>query len=281
MSRSTRCFSAAMVGLTLLATLLVTAPPGAASRSVSQAYTVPSNGVLKLTGSRLRPRPRDVAVRRTRGCAAGPHPPADPSLLLPGHDALPPRRHDAGADHGRHRQRRPRRAGQRPAGPEDGRQPVVPPADSGQDHDVAAAHSRRQHRPRLLQRQLAHLQAQRQDTERCLRVRPPRPRHTARRRHHPRLPRRAAAGRPEHDQRAALGPVREGRHPARDADLLGARGRACAGRRGAHVRLLRQGRAPHPQLLHLRHHLVPGVRRAGRRGLRAATRPSPRPSTRC
>ena len=34
----------------MLATLLVTAPPGAASRTVSQSYTVPSNGVLKLTG---------------------------------------------------------------------------------------------------------------------------------------------------------------------------------------------------------------------------------------
>ena len=50
MSRSTRCFSAAIVGLTTLATLLITAPPGAASRAVSQSYTVPSNGVLKLTG---------------------------------------------------------------------------------------------------------------------------------------------------------------------------------------------------------------------------------------
>ena len=34
----------------MLATLLVAAPPGAASRTVSQAYTVPGNGVLKLTG---------------------------------------------------------------------------------------------------------------------------------------------------------------------------------------------------------------------------------------
>ena len=34
----------------MLATLLVAAPPGAASRTVSQAYTVPANGVLKLTG---------------------------------------------------------------------------------------------------------------------------------------------------------------------------------------------------------------------------------------
>ena len=122
--------------------------------------------------SRLRPRPRDVAVRRPRGCAAGTHPPADPRLLLPGHGGLLHRPHDPGADHGRHRQRRPRRAGQRPAGPEDGRQPVVPPADTGQDDDVAAADGRRQHGPGLLQRQLAHLQARRQGTERCRRVLP-------------------------------------------------------------------------------------------------------------
>ena len=34
----------------MLAMLLVAAPPGVASRNVSQSYTVPSNGVLKLTG---------------------------------------------------------------------------------------------------------------------------------------------------------------------------------------------------------------------------------------
>ncbi len=50
MSRSTRCFSAAALGLTVLATLLVASSPVSASRTVSQAYAVPSNGVLKLTG---------------------------------------------------------------------------------------------------------------------------------------------------------------------------------------------------------------------------------------
>ena len=39
-----------MVGLTTLITLLVAAPPGSASRTVSQSYSVPSNGVLRLTG---------------------------------------------------------------------------------------------------------------------------------------------------------------------------------------------------------------------------------------
>ena len=34
----------------VLATVLVAAPPGTASRNVSQAYTVPSDGVLRLTG---------------------------------------------------------------------------------------------------------------------------------------------------------------------------------------------------------------------------------------
>ena len=103
----------------------------------------------------------------------------------------------------------------------------------------------------------------------------------ARRRHHPRLPRRAAAERPEHGQRAQHGRLREGRRPARDAGLLGARGRARAGRRRPHVRRLRPGRAPHPQLPDLRHHLVPGLRRRGRRGLRAATPLSTPPRTRC
>ena len=34
----------------MLATMLVTAPPGQASRTVSESYVVPANGVLKLTG---------------------------------------------------------------------------------------------------------------------------------------------------------------------------------------------------------------------------------------
>ena len=265
----------------MLATLLITAPPGVASRAVSQAYTVPSNGVLKLTGHGYG-HGHGMSQYGARGAAqAGAHPPADPCLLLPGHGGLLHRPHDPGADHGRHRQRRPRRARQRPAGPEDGRQPVVPPADTGQDDDVAAADSRRQHGPGLLQRQLAHLQARRQDLQRCLRVLPPRQRHPSRRRHHPRLPRRAAAGRLEHDQRAAAGRLREGRRPARDADLVGDRGRARTGRRGTHVRRLRPGRALHPQLSHLRHHLVPGVRRAGRRGLPRQRRRRRDRRTRC
>src|SRR5688572_31808702 len=50
MSRSARRRSVAIVGLAMLATLLVAAPPGTASRNVSESYTVPSNGVLRLTG---------------------------------------------------------------------------------------------------------------------------------------------------------------------------------------------------------------------------------------
>ena len=58
--------------------------------------------------ARLRPRPRDVAVRRPGRRAPGAHPPADPRLLLPGHDARARATgHDPGADHRRHRQRRP------------------------------------------------------------------------------------------------------------------------------------------------------------------------------
>ncbi|WP_051277307.1 SpoIID/LytB domain-containing protein [Marmoricola sp. URHB0036] len=50
MSRSARLVPAATAGLALLATLLVVAPPGQASRTVSEAYTVPASGKLALTG---------------------------------------------------------------------------------------------------------------------------------------------------------------------------------------------------------------------------------------
>jgi stage II sporulation protein D len=50
MSRSARIFPVATAGLAMLATLLVVAPPGQASRTVSEAYTVPANGKLALTG---------------------------------------------------------------------------------------------------------------------------------------------------------------------------------------------------------------------------------------
>ena len=50
MSRSARLVPAATAGLALLASLLVIAPPGQASRTVSEAYTVPASGKLALTG---------------------------------------------------------------------------------------------------------------------------------------------------------------------------------------------------------------------------------------
>src|SRR6478735_2051168 len=50
MSRSARLLPAATAGLALLATLLVITPPGQASRTVSEAYTVPASGTLALTG---------------------------------------------------------------------------------------------------------------------------------------------------------------------------------------------------------------------------------------
>jgi stage II sporulation protein D len=50
MSRSVRLLPAATAGLAMVATLLVVAPPGEASRTVSEAYTVPGNGKVAITG---------------------------------------------------------------------------------------------------------------------------------------------------------------------------------------------------------------------------------------
>ena len=50
MSRTVRRVPAATVGLALLATLLVSAPPSDASRTVSETYRVPASGTLKLKG---------------------------------------------------------------------------------------------------------------------------------------------------------------------------------------------------------------------------------------
>src|SRR4051794_622493 len=50
MSRFLRRGRVAALGLAVLATMLVTAAPGQASRSVSESYPVPANGVLQLTG---------------------------------------------------------------------------------------------------------------------------------------------------------------------------------------------------------------------------------------
>jgi hypothetical protein len=50
MSRSARLLPAATAGLAMLATLLVIAPPGQASKTVSEVYNVPANGKLALTG---------------------------------------------------------------------------------------------------------------------------------------------------------------------------------------------------------------------------------------
>src|SRR5690242_3902132 len=50
MSRSARLLPAATAGLAMVATLLVAAPPGEASRTVNEVYAVPATGRLALTG---------------------------------------------------------------------------------------------------------------------------------------------------------------------------------------------------------------------------------------
>ena len=265
----------------MLATLLVAAPPGAASRTVSQAYTVPSNGVLKLTGHGYG-HGHGMSQYGARGAARqGLTHRQILAFYYPG---------TAVSSIGRTIR-------------------VLITADTDNDVRVVPASGLRVRKmggsPSYLLPTPARTTTWRLRTVGGKTVldyyngswhtyKPggkalsgahefyrPGTRHPARRRHHPRLPRRAAAGRLEHDQRAAAGRLREGRRPARDADLLGDRGRARTGRRRTHVRRLRPGRAPHPQLPHLRHHLVPGVRRAGCRGLPRQRRRRRHRRTRC
>jgi stage II sporulation protein D len=50
MSRTARLLTVSTAGLAMLATLLVVAPPGQASKTVSEVYNVPASGKLALTG---------------------------------------------------------------------------------------------------------------------------------------------------------------------------------------------------------------------------------------
>ena len=111
-------------------------------------------------GPRLRPRPRDVAVRR-RGCRARrARLPADHRLLLPQREVGQGAQADRGADHRRH-QRRPRGHGAtRPAAARRGREhdhPAARPLRPRRD-EVADPRRRRRARPGLVvQRPLAPL----------------------------------------------------------------------------------------------------------------------------
>ena len=235
----------------MLATLLVAAPPGAASRTVSQAYTVPANGVLKLTGHGYG-HGHGMSQYGARGAARqGLTHRQILAFYYPGTTVA-----TAG-----------------------GTIRVLITADTDNDVRVVPASGLRVREvggsPSYTLPTPARTTTWRLRTVGGKTVldyyngswhayRPggkaltgdaefhrPGTRDPARRRHHARLPRRAAAERLEHHQRAAPGRLREGRRPPRDADLLGDRGRARAGRCGTHVRRLRPGRAPHPQLPHL------------------------------
>ena len=266
----------------MLATLLVAAPPGAASRTVSQTYTVPSNGVLKLTGhgyghghgmsqyGAQGAAKQGLTYRQilafyypgtTLATASGPirvliTADTDNDVRVVPASGLRVREVGSGTSYvlpTPASDERPGGCGQSAA-----RRCWTTTTAAGTPTGPAARRSavtRSSTAPAASTLRVA-------GTTRAYRG-------------------VDAADRLEHRQRAEHGRLRQGRRPARDADLLGDRGRAVAGRRRAHVRRLGARRAPDPQLPDLRHHLVPGVRRGGLPRTRAATTPSSRPRSRC
>ncbi len=238
---------------------------------------------------RLRARPRDVAVRRPGGRQAGPDLPADHRLLLPGHLVVGGRGQGAGPDQRGHHLRR--RGARRPrAAAARHRQRPTYQLHDARRRDPLADRGRRgqQERRRLPHRHVAPLEARRPahpGRERAVRrAHPAHPRDPVRQQDLPRLaalgdpgPRRQGA---RHRERAVHGRLRARRDPHRDARVLAARGGQGAGGRGPHLRHLVAQPVPHALLPDLRHLLLPGVRRPGCRGRRAATRPSPPPRAR-
>ena len=212
---------------------------------------------------RLGPRPRHVAVRRPGSGHAGRGLEADPRLLLPGHPAGPSPRPDQGA-----------------ASPPTSRTSWSTPATGcGSAADRAARPScLAKVRPRATRWRIlpkgtrsvvpfkvpaaaagqkwtsfpgaAEFTAGNQPM--TLRL----PQHEYRA-----LPRRAALGREAHGQRAAARPLRAGRRPARGPGLVAGRGGPRPGGGGAHLCGVR-ARARDVVLRHLRHQLLPGLRRS-------------------
>ena len=262
MSRSVRRLPAATAGLAMLASLLVVAAPGQASRTVSETYTVPANGNLQLTGHGYG-HGHGMSQYGAQGAAlqgltyqqilAFYYP---GTTLATGTGAM---RVLISADTDNDVRVRP---GQRAEGAPGEQRRGVHPAGDRRRHDLAPAdHREWGHGARLREERLARLQARRQAVGRSLRVLPRRHPDAPCRRRHPDLPRRPAPRQQGHGQRAQPRPVRPGSRAARDADLLAAGRRARAGRRRADVRRVRPRRPPDPPLRHLRHHVLPGLRR--------------------
>ena len=142
MSRSARLLPAATAGLALLATLLVVAPPGQASRTVSEAYTVPASGKLALTGHGFG-HGHGMSQYGAQGAALkGLTYQQIVAFYYPGTALGHATGNDPGADHRRHRQRRARAAGQRARRAPGGQRRVVHPARDRRHEDLAAAHRR-------------------------------------------------------------------------------------------------------------------------------------------
>ena len=233
-------------------------PPGAGVPDGLGGLHGPGERQARPDRARLRARPRDVAVRRPGSRPQGADLPADPGLLLPGHGARQRDRFDPGADHrptptttcgccrpagspyARRavRRRTPsRRTSARPPG---GWWPRAPtpwcstPTAAGTNWKTLAGDAEFFGPASLTLRVAGTTRAYRG----ALRLQ-----------------------QQQHRQRARPRRLRAGRDPARDADLVAARGRARPGRRGPDLRRLRPQRPPDPLLRHLRHHVLPGLRR--------------------
>ena len=234
----------------MLATLLVAAPPGQASRTVSRGlHGARRTACCKLTGHGYG-HGHGMSQYGAQGAALqGLTHRQILAFYYPGTTLGTATGHDPGADHGRHRQRRPGAC--RPAACGCARWAAArrtpcrrPPASTTWRLRTVSG----KHGPRLRQRHLAHLQARRQGAA------PATPSSTAPARVDPARRRARRGPTAARCGSAAANTVnvlehrrlRQGRGPARDADLVGARRRARAGRRRAHVRRLRPRRAPAP-----------------------------------
>ena len=211
---------------------------------------------------RLRPRPRPLAVRRPGRGQPGPLVEADHRLLLPRDSPRPGPRHHQGAHHRGQEGRRGRRPRRAPAHAAD-RAQGLHPGQGAAEGDALADHAARLEERGVLPRSRPRRLAEVDDVPGCRRVlgRQPAGHAPAAEARVRGVPRRAALGREAHGQRAADRPLRAGRRPARGPGGVAGPGGPRPGRGGAHVRRVRAGDRD-VVLRHLRHRVLPGLRRS-------------------
>ena len=174
-------------------------------------------------------------------------------------------RHPQGAHHrgqeGRHG-RRPRRASAHAAD----RTQDLHPGQGASEGDALADHAAGLEERGLLPRSRPRRLAEVDDVPGCRRVlgRQPAADTPAAEARVRGVPRRASVGREAHGQRAAAGPLPAGRRPTRGPGGVAGPGGPGPGGGGSHVRRVRAGDRD-VVLRHLRHRVVPGLRRSGRR----------------